>query len=581
MVAVFIPEQINPHSYAILSESIEESFLSIDRFEFQVSEELIIMRDKRIFEEGGYKSFEEYCEAKLSRWGGYRRVNQLIGAKLVIDSLKGTEFDGVIKRESHARPLLRLVKEPEKLVKAVALACQNTSEPIAVNFKEAAQLVKPKPQKANFQEQLFLKGTKVKVSSPDHPRHEEECVIAADAPNRWQQIVEFEDGERATIHNKELDAASVPYTPVERIPAPRTYTEEELQHLINRAIEEAKIGELSKLREQAEREAQEQLNAARAIASQHSIEVAKLRQQIEDLENLRLLEAENELLKQRIQDLENASEKRACQEWTHNTFTPEAAKVLNIHAQKVIENLEPDLDLRNLAKNPPKEKHREVLRLLGLSLANMALAMPYNSKLLEGAAAMWGIDADQVADKVEQLHKLPQAIASFRQTIQSNPTWGDILAAANKYPLVKQEVWLELNSQERDIVEKLRPWKNAHSWDDCKYQPLEQFLLIHNGERWLVVSPSDIERFDTPASWLEAYGKGEVEEMAIALADQFMSAYNQHATVTEVNPERNSIRVRWRERANKPSEYEWFFGEDLDQLRIVPIECQSITTSAP
>ncbi|WP_141699775.1 hypothetical protein [Nostoc sp. KVJ20] len=42
------------------------------------------------------------------------------------------------------------------------------------------------------------------VSSQSHPRYGESGVIEADAPNHWQQIVTFADGERLLVNNSDL-----------------------------------------------------------------------------------------------------------------------------------------------------------------------------------------------------------------------------------------------------------------------------------------------------------------------------------------------------------------------------------------
>ena len=36
-------------------------------------------------------------------------------------------------------------------------------------------------------------------------------MIEVDAPNHWQQIVTFPDGERLLVNNADLDAPSVPF----------------------------------------------------------------------------------------------------------------------------------------------------------------------------------------------------------------------------------------------------------------------------------------------------------------------------------------------------------------------------------
>jgi hypothetical protein len=114
-------ETISPLDYGVLNSCIKETFTAIDRFEWQAVDDILQMRSKQLYREAGYKTFEQYCQHELSAWGGYRRINQLLGAKKVIDTAQ--ELGEHIKNERQARPLLRLVKEPEKLKAAVAIAC--------------------------------------------------------------------------------------------------------------------------------------------------------------------------------------------------------------------------------------------------------------------------------------------------------------------------------------------------------------------------------------------------------------------------------------------------------------------------
>ncbi|WP_323808764.1 hypothetical protein [Nostoc sphaeroides] len=113
-------EQNSTFDYSNLNTSIHETFTAIDRFEWQAVDEILQMREQQLYLQAGYKNFSEYCQRELCVWGGYRRINQLLGAKKVIDTVG--ELGGHIKNERQARPLLRLVKEPEKLKQAVAIS---------------------------------------------------------------------------------------------------------------------------------------------------------------------------------------------------------------------------------------------------------------------------------------------------------------------------------------------------------------------------------------------------------------------------------------------------------------------------
>jgi hypothetical protein len=448
VVSVDHHQQQTPcYSFTVLSKSIEESFVSIDRFEFQVAEELRVMRDDRVFEKGGYKSFEEYCNRQLSQWGGYRRVNQMLGAQLVVSALKGTEFDGAIKRESHARPLLRLVKSPGKLREAVAIACQDNPDPIADNFKKAVAIVDPRPQKIKSQEQLFLSGDKVKVNSQNHYRFNQKGEVTGDPENGRQVFVTFADNQKELIGISDLKKVAL----TEYTPSPRTYTEDELEEAIARAIQESQIGKMSELREKAEADAREELKAAQAIANQKALEVAKLQRQLVELEPLRLLEVENQSLRQRIQELENAMEERACQQWG-NTFTKQAEKVINAEIVKTVEKLEPELHLRALSQSSPSNP-REALKLIGRSLVNLAQALPKNGNLQQASALVLGVRVEEIPAKIEQLNQLPEAIACIKQA----RSWEEITTVGDRFPLIKQEVWAELSPQEREKVNQLKP----------------------------------------------------------------------------------------------------------------------------
>ncbi|MBC1300271.1 hypothetical protein GNF11_36410, partial [Nostoc sp. UCD122] len=82
---------------------------------------------------------------------------QLLGAKKVIDAVG--ELGEHIKNERQARPLLRLVKEPDKLKEAVAIALQENPNPSESDFAAAARKVVPQlpRKKASSQEPMVPK----------------------------------------------------------------------------------------------------------------------------------------------------------------------------------------------------------------------------------------------------------------------------------------------------------------------------------------------------------------------------------------------------------------------------------------
>ncbi|MEH2023039.1 hypothetical protein [Nostoc sp.] len=60
-------EQTTALDYSVVNTSIQETFTAIDRFEWQASDELRLMRDNHYYQDGGHKSFEDYCESELTK----------------------------------------------------------------------------------------------------------------------------------------------------------------------------------------------------------------------------------------------------------------------------------------------------------------------------------------------------------------------------------------------------------------------------------------------------------------------------------------------------------------------------------
>ncbi|WP_242056140.1 hypothetical protein, partial [Nostoc flagelliforme] len=390
-------EQTTALDYSVVNTSIQETFTAIDRFEWQAVDEILQMREQQLYLQAGYKNFEEYCQRELYAWGGYRRINQLLGAKKVIDAVG--ELGGHIKNERQARPLLRLVKEPEKLKAAVSLALKDNPDLSVSDFAAAANIVVPQlprkkhivqePMVPKIEEPVVPQKAIVTVSQQSHPRYGEEGTIEADAPNRWQQIVTFADGERLLINNADLDAASVSF-PRERT-YPAKYTEaiaqikEQHQQELERLEQELRIALQTEATARAEEQVQEQLLSLQRLFKQQKEQNIQLQQRLDEMEGLRKLEIENQQLQQRIQELENAVQQRPSQQWG-NTMTQQATKALN---KQVKQALEKRIDLRSLAQEPPKENAQECLRLMGMALKNLASAMN-NTQALEAAAIILG-----------------------------------------------------------------------------------------------------------------------------------------------------------------------------------------------
>jgi hypothetical protein len=300
--------------YSVLNNGIQETFAAIDRFEWQAIEELRVMRDSCHYKDAGYASFEDYCEKELTRYGGYRRVRDLLSASKVRDTLP-EELKDKITKPSQTRPLLKLVKTPDKLQEAVALAAQEKAFPTAVDFAKAVSKVVPNISKdKKIKDTTAEEKTKtqlcqsVRVSSQSHPRYGQEGVIEADALNSFQQIVIFRDGERMLANNGDLTNLSndtiASFFPERKYP--KEYAEalaeieERHKRELERLEEDLRIGLLIEARAKAEEQVQDQLEL--------------LQQRLDEMEGLRQLELENQRLQRRIQELENAKQPHSTRE---------------------------------------------------------------------------------------------------------------------------------------------------------------------------------------------------------------------------------------------------------------------------
>ncbi|MCW5318298.1 hypothetical protein GTQ43_32585 [Nostoc sp. KVJ3] len=444
--------------YSNLNTSIQETFTAIDRFEWQAIEELRVMRNNGYYSDAGYASFEDYCEKELTKHGGYRRVRDLLSAKKVVDTLP-EELKDKITKPSQTRSLLRLVKTPDKLEQAVAIAAKEKPFPTAADFAKAVQQVAPTVKRAakseNPKTQLC---NSVTVSSQLHPRYGESGVIEADAPNKYQQIVTFSDGERLLVNNSDLDAAIVSESSERRYP--KEYSEaiaqikEQHQQELERLEQELRIGLQAEVSARAEEQVSEQIQSLQQLFKQQKEENIQLQQRLLEMEGLRKLEAENQQLKQRIQDLENAVQEHPQQQWG-NTITQQATKALN---KQVKQALEKTIDLRSLAVEPPKENAQECLRLMGMALKNLASAMN-NTQALEAAAIILGSEPIQsaIAYRAEQLEMLPQAVNDIRSVLaKPGCTWHEFWNVAQEYEVIKSDYWTELSTQETDLITALQ-----------------------------------------------------------------------------------------------------------------------------
>jgi vacuolar-type H+-ATPase subunit I/STV1 len=266
--------------------------------------------------------------------------------------------------------------------------------------------------------------------------------------------VTFADGERLLVNNTDLDDAIVSES-TERTYPPE-YSEaiaalkEQHKLELERLSQELRIGLQAEVKARAEAQVSEQIQSLQNLYRQQKEENIQLQQRLDEMESLRHLETENQQLKERIRDLENALEPHQLQDWG-NTYTKLQAKALN---KKVQEPLEKTIDLRTLAAEPPKENATECLRLMGMALKNLSVAMN-NTQALEAAALILGTSPTQsaIATRTEQLQLLPQAIREIRQVLaRTEFTWLDFWAVAEKYEVIKLDYWAELTTQETDLI---------------------------------------------------------------------------------------------------------------------------------
>jgi hypothetical protein len=443
--------------YSNLNSSIQETFTAIDRFEWQAIEELRLMRDNCYYQDAGHKNFEDYCDNELIKYGGYRRVKDLLSAKKVVDTLP-EELRVHITKPSQTRSLLRLVKTPDKLYEAVAIASQEKPFPTAADFAKAVQQVAPITKQTTKSEKSQTQlCNSVTVSSLSHPRYGESGVIEADAPNNYQQIVTFSDGERLLVNNADLADAIVSESsertyPKEYAEAIAAIEERHKQEL-ERLSQELRIGLQAEANARAEEQGKEQVESLQKLFKQQKEQNIQLQQRLDEMEGLRQLEIENQQLHRRIQELEHAVEQRPSQQWG-NTMTQQATKALN---KQVKLALEKTIDLRELALEPPKENAQECLRLMGMALKNLASAMN-NTQALEAAAIILGSEPTPIAlaYRAEQLQMLPQAVSDIRAVLaKPGSTWQDYWAVAQEYEVIKQDYWAELTTEETEFITEM------------------------------------------------------------------------------------------------------------------------------
>lgn len=423
-------------------------------FESKTIGYLRIMRDNKIYLEGDYKTFEEYCEARMPHFGGYRRINQLLGFCQVQEA--AGEYAHLIKNERQARPLLKLVKKPEKLMEAIALVAEQ-SEPSESNFRAAVNQVIPiSRNKKKVQEPLVSQGTKVKVSSHNHYRFESEGTIHS-KPSADTLIIEFADDELEAIALQDLEISSQSQREINR-----TWTQVEHEEAIaslsethKRELEQLEAQIRARLSAEIQEKALSQ-SAQELIAAKESAELYKkqnliLQQKIYELESLESLRFANECLTERIRELERALEDKPTLQWK-TTFSNQAAKVVNLHQDK--------LNIKTLAESAPDNLTQscadELIGLFGMALANIAIALPNPSiEVLRATGEILKCEPSK-----EAIATQTRVLAAAREieSVLERPTisWLEFWAVAEKYQDIKTSYWFRLSEKQRELVKALK-----------------------------------------------------------------------------------------------------------------------------
>ncbi|MBD6620984.1 hypothetical protein FNW02_35970 [Komarekiella sp. 'clone 1'] len=378
--------------YDVINSNIKETFTAIDRFESQAVDEILLMRSQQVFKDAGYNNFEEYCQHELSAWGGYRRINQLLGAHKVIEA--AGEFGEHIKNERQARSLARLAKEPEKLKAAVALALEENPSPSESDFAAAAKKVVPLPLRKKVQEPLV--------------------------PENIENVAAIKEQ-----HKLELE----------------------------RLEQELRIGLQAEATARAEAQIKEQLEAYQKLLQQQKEQNIQLQQRLDEMESLRQLEIENQQLQQRIQELEHAVESRPAQQWG-NTMTQQATKALNKQVkQALLETIDlrelavsPPLDNAQECLRLMGMALKQIATAMNNTKAMEAAAIILGSSPTPEAIAI----------RTEQLQPLPQAVSDIRRVLLNpGCSWQDYWAVAQEYEVIKQDIRAELTPQQTELIAAL------------------------------------------------------------------------------------------------------------------------------
>lgn len=61
-----------------IDSRLDSTFTALAEEERKLALKLKKMRDEEIFKQGGYSTFEDYCNSQLQEFGGYAHVKQLL-----------------------------------------------------------------------------------------------------------------------------------------------------------------------------------------------------------------------------------------------------------------------------------------------------------------------------------------------------------------------------------------------------------------------------------------------------------------------------------------------------------------------
>lgn len=300
----------------------------------------------------------------------------------------------------------------------------------------------------------------VKVSSILHPRYGSEGTIASDPPNNWQQILEFPDGSREAIANKDLDFGEPKPVTLTKL---RTYTQSEFDEAIKqikeeykRTIERLESDILCRLKSETrfdyQTQMREELEAVQKYVDELKQKNIDLHMQLGQMQHLQVLKEENDDLKIENERLKDAAKDSAVNQWD-SAFSTQAAKALNEEVLKRLNAQEPELHLRSLSRQlPPLAQMPETLKLLGLFLDLL--------------------------------------VNSYRENLSNSSHWAEFEPTATSWIAIKDIVWTKLTPDEQSKIVDLKK-QSERELDALDNDPLMSISLSKTLEVMGVVLTSE------------------------------------------------------------------------------------------